>query len=132
MGAVRRRIASQLVYLATNAWLSISGTLNVRLEQFAILAKSNPAIKELTWPGTGLVFTFTGMSASIALAQVSNTSSVDLIIDGGEPRVISNVADTSISTPTGLNQGTQLSSYANVRRPVPAQSWLAMSLPMAL
>jgi hypothetical protein len=46
------------------------------------------------------------MSASIALAQVSNTSSVDLIIDRGEPRVISNVADTSISTPTGLNQGT--------------------------
>lgn len=35
---------------------------------------------------------------------MSGTNSVDLSIDGGEPTVISNVAGTSISTPSGLSQ----------------------------
>ncbi|OKL62241.1 hypothetical protein UA08_02350 [Talaromyces atroroseus] len=69
------------------------------------LGRVNPATNELTWPGTGLSFTFTGTSAVINLAEVSGTNSVDLIVDGGEPTVISNVAGTSISTPAGLSQG---------------------------
>ncbi|KAJ5675946.1 hypothetical protein N7462_008843 [Penicillium macrosclerotiorum] len=70
------------------------------------LGRVNPATKELTWPGTGVAFTFTGTSASIALSSVTGTNSVDLIIDGGAPTVISNVTGTSISTPAGLSQGT--------------------------
>ena len=69
------------------------------------LGRVHPAAKALTWPGTGVSFTFTGTSATIGLASVQGANSVDLFIDGGEPIVISNVADTSISTPTGLTKG---------------------------
>lgn len=69
------------------------------------LGRVNPATNELTWPSTGVSFAFTGTSATIGLAEVNGTNSVDLIIDGGEPTVISNVAGTSISTPAGLSQG---------------------------
>ncbi|OBT90718.1 hypothetical protein VE02_00630 [Pseudogymnoascus sp. 03VT05] len=72
---------------------------------FRFLGRVNPATKELTWPGTGISFTFTGSSASIQLTSVTGANSVDLIIDGGEPTVISNVAGTSISTPAGLSNG---------------------------
>lgn len=72
---------------------------------FRFLGRVNPATKELTWPGTGVSFTFTGSSASIQLTSVTGTNSVDLIIDGGKPTVISNVAGTSISTPAGLSNG---------------------------
>lgn len=70
------------------------------------LGRVNPATKELTWPGTGISFTFTGSSATIGLSSVTGTNSADLIIDGGAPIVISNVAGTSISTPAGLAYGT--------------------------
>jgi lysophospholipase L1-like esterase len=52
-----------------------------------------------------LSFTFTGTSASISFTEVTGTNSVDLIIDGNEPTVISNVAETSVTTPSGLSQG---------------------------
>lgn len=68
------------------------------------LGRVNPATKELTWPGTGVSFTFTGTSATISLGAVSGTSSFSLRIDGGEPTIISNVAGKSIST-SGLSQG---------------------------
>jgi lysophospholipase L1-like esterase len=50
-------------------------------------------------------FTFTGTLANIGLTRVGGTNSADLIIDGGEPTVISNVAGTNISTPR-LSHGT--------------------------
>lgn len=65
----------------------------------------NPATKELTWPSTGVAFTFTGTSASININAVSGASSVDLYIDGGDPIIIPNVNGTSINTPK-LPQGT--------------------------
>jgi hypothetical protein len=65
----------------------------------------HPATNELSWPGTGIAFTFTGTSATIGLSSVSGTNSVDMAIDGGAPTVISNVAGTSITTPSGLAQG---------------------------
>ncbi|QKX57575.1 uncharacterized protein TRUGW13939_04693 [Talaromyces rugulosus] len=69
------------------------------------LGRVNPATSELTWPGTGVAFTFTGTSATIRLAEVNGSNSVDLIIDGGEPTVISNVTGSSITTPSGLAPG---------------------------
>ena len=70
------------------------------------LGRVNPATKELTWPGTGVAFSFTGTSATIGFTSVTGTNSVDLIIDGGTPIVVSNVAGSSISTPSGLPRGT--------------------------
>lgn len=64
------------------------------------LGRVNPATKELTWPGTGVSFTFTGTSASIGIASVNGANSVDLFIDDKLPRVISNVAGKSIVTGT--------------------------------
>lgn len=69
------------------------------------LGRVNPATNELTWPGTGLSFTFTGSSAVIEFEEVNGTNSVELTIDGGEPTVISNVNGAYISTPTGLTRG---------------------------
>lgn len=40
--------------------------------------------------------------------SVTGNNSVDLFIDGGEPILISNVKGTSISTPTGLSDGTHV------------------------
>lgn len=72
---------------------------------FQFLGRVNPATRELSWPGSGLGFTFEGTSASIALTSVTGTNSVDVFIDGGDPIVISNVEGTSISTPSGLSSG---------------------------
>lgn len=70
------------------------------------LGRVNPATKELSWPGTGVAFAFTGTSATIGLVSVSGNNSVELVVDGGAPTVISNVAGTGISTPANLSQGT--------------------------
>lgn len=53
-----------------------------------------------------MAFTFTGTSATIKLASVSGSNSVDLFVDGGAPTVISSVSGTSISTPSGQPLGT--------------------------
>jgi lysophospholipase L1-like esterase len=63
------------------------------------VGRVNPATKELSWPGTGVEFTFTGTWADIGLTHVGGTNSADLFIDGGEPIVISNVVGTNITTP---------------------------------
>ncbi len=69
------------------------------------VGRVNPATKELSWPGSGILFTFTGTSVTIGIASVSGTNSVDLVVDGGAPVVISSFG-LSISTPAGLSQGT--------------------------
>lgn len=71
------------------------------------LGRVNPATKELTWPGSGVSFAFTGTSATIHLASVSGSNSVDLVVDGRAPIVIkSSALHTNISTPAGLSRGT--------------------------
>ncbi|KAH7143430.1 SGNH hydrolase-type esterase domain-containing protein [Dactylonectria macrodidyma] len=72
---------------------------------YRFVGRVNPATKELTWPSTGVAFTFKGRTASISIDNVIGASSADLIIDGGEPILISNVNGTSISTPE-LSKGT--------------------------
>jgi lysophospholipase L1-like esterase len=69
------------------------------------LGRVNTATKELSWPSTGVAFTFEGTFASIAVTQITGSNSVDLFIDNNNPVVISNVAGSSISTPSGLSWG---------------------------
>lgn len=84
------------------------------------LGRVNPATKELSWPGTGVSFAFTGTSASIGIASVSGTNSADLIIDGGDPILISEfAANGNISTPAGLRNGKHIVTLR--RRSEPAQ-----------
>ncbi|KAK0126810.1 hypothetical protein ONS95_008389 [Cadophora gregata] len=71
----------------------------VEATSYRFVGRVNPKTKELTWPSTGVAFTFTGTAASININSVSGNSSVDLYIDGKEPIVIPNVNGTSISTP---------------------------------
>ncbi|KAF1834531.1 endoglucanase E precursor [Decorospora gaudefroyi] len=68
------------------------------------LGRVNPATRQLTWPGTGVSFTFTGSSANIDVESVSGDNSADLIIDG-KTTVIPSIDATSISTPSDLRHG---------------------------
>lgn len=90
-----------MVYIA-----SVISTLAVlgQVQAVRYLGRVNPATKELTWPGTGVAFTFTGTKATISLGTVSGTSSYSLWVDGKEPTIITNVASRTIST-SGLPQG---------------------------
>lgn len=72
---------------------------------YRFLGRVNPATKELTWPGTGVSFTFKGTSATINLAKIVGDNSFDLVIDGKAPTVIGKVNSTTISTPK-LAKGT--------------------------
>lgn len=72
---------------------------------YRFLGRVNPSTKELTWPGTGVSFTFRGTSATISLANIVGDNSFDLVIDGKAPTVIGKVSSTSITTPK-LAQGT--------------------------
>jgi lysophospholipase L1-like esterase len=65
----------------------------------------NPATKELTWPGTGVSFAFTGTSATIGIASTVGENSADLIIDGGAPILVSDFPTTGVTTPAGLSHG---------------------------
>jgi lysophospholipase L1-like esterase len=72
---------------------------------YRFLGRVNPTTKELTWPGTGVSFTFTGTSATISLANIVDDNSFDLVVDGGASTVIGKVSNTTISTPK-LAKGT--------------------------
>ena len=90
-----------------NRFTSLLATLAVlgRVQGLRFLGRVNPTTRELTWPGTGVSFTFEGTSATIGFTAVSGANSLALSIDGSTPTVISNVAGTSISTPNGLPEG---------------------------
>lgn len=68
-------------------------------EPIRFLGRVNPATRELTWPSSGLAFTFTGTSASIDVERTTGQNSVELTVDG-EPLVILAVdAGKPIETP---------------------------------
>ncbi|KAL2289894.1 hypothetical protein FJTKL_01177 [Diaporthe vaccinii] len=69
------------------------------------LGRVNPATRELSWSGTGLTFSFTGSSASVAVASSWGTNSVEMVIDDGTPLVLDSVNGTSIATPAALADG---------------------------
>lgn len=68
------------------------------------LGRVNPDTRQLTWPGTGVSFTFTGSSATIQLSALTGTNSAQLSIDGVKT-VIDSVNGTSITTPSNLRHG---------------------------
>lgn len=82
------------------AFLAVHGAQGVRL-----LGRVNPETKELSWPGTGVSFVFSGSSANIEVASVWGANSVELTVDG-VATVISNVSGASISTAPELANGT--------------------------
>ena len=59
----------------------------------------DPATKRLTWPATGITFSFTGTSASVPITDISGTNAIAVIVDGVTTS-IDNVDGTSISTGT--------------------------------
>lgn len=69
------------------------------------LGRVNPATKELSWSGTGLTFSFTGSSASVAVASTWGSNSIEMVIDNGTPLVFDSVNGTSIATPAALADG---------------------------
>ena len=69
------------------------------------LGRVNPATRELSWSGTGLTFSFTGSSASVAVASTWGTNSIEMVIDNGTPLVFDSVNGTSIDTPAALADG---------------------------
>lgn len=69
------------------------------------LGRVNPATRELSWSGTGLTFSFTGSSASVAVASTWGSNSIEMVIDNGTPLVFDSVNGTSIATPAALADG---------------------------
>lgn len=63
------------------------------------LGRVNPATRELTWPSSGLSFTFTGTEASIEIESTTGENSVELTVDG-EPTIILDVDGSTIFTPS--------------------------------
>lgn len=62
------------------------------------LGRVNPATRELTWPSTGVSFTFTGTEASIGIEGTTGANSVELTVDG-EVSVVLDVDGSPIAIP---------------------------------
>jgi lysophospholipase L1-like esterase len=70
---------------------------------FRYLGRVNPATKELTWPASGITFTFTGTSASVPITSITGANAIIVSVDG-VVKTIDNVTGSSITTGT-LSQG---------------------------
>lgn len=81
------------------------------------IGRVNPATRELSWSGTGLSFSFTGSSASVAVASSWGTNSIEMVIDNGTPIVFDSVNGTSIDTPSALADGSHTVSIRKRSEP---------------
>lgn len=93
---------SIVMKLTISPFVLLAAIDHVTAERF--LGRVDPDTRELTWPGTGVSFTFTGSSASIDIEAITGANSAELTIDG-VATVISDVKGTSITTPAGLRNG---------------------------
>lgn len=64
---------------------------------YRYLGRVNPATKRLTWPASGISFSFTGTSASVPVTSSSGTNAILVTVDG-VPTALDNFNGTSIST----------------------------------
>lgn len=64
---------------------------------YRYLGRVNPATKRLTWPASGISFSFTGTSASVPVTSSSGTNAILITVDG-VPTAFDNFNGTSIST----------------------------------
>ncbi|KAH7395313.1 hypothetical protein DE146DRAFT_697529 [Phaeosphaeria sp. MPI-PUGE-AT-0046c] len=102
--------------IGITAWLPLLAAFET-VHAIRYLGRVNPATKELTWSATGVSFTFSGTSASIGLEALSGSNSAELIVDG-KSTYISNVAGTSISTPSGLTNGSHTVEFRKSSEPL--------------
>lgn len=66
---------------------------------YRYLGRVDPATKRLTWPATGIAFSFTGTSASVPITSISGANAIVVVVDG-VATATDNVNGTSISTGT--------------------------------
>ena len=85
-----------------SAVLALMG-LAAAQSEVRVLGRVNPETRELTWPATGVSFSFTGTSATIGIESIQGPCSAELVVDG-EATVIENV-EGDISRPEGLPEG---------------------------
>lgn len=78
-------------------------TTAVCAESYRFLGRVNPATRELTWPATGIVVSFTGTSASIPITSQWGDVSIEMVVDSGTPVAMNHVTGP-INTPK-LSQG---------------------------
>jgi lysophospholipase L1-like esterase len=90
---------------ATSLLLALFASSPQTVRAVRYLGRVNPSTKELTWPATGVSFTFTGTSARIGLTNFNGNSSVQMVIDGGDPIINTNIRGDMV-TPSGLKNGT--------------------------
>ncbi|KFA62437.1 hypothetical protein S40285_06092 [Stachybotrys chlorohalonatus IBT 40285] len=96
-----------LSFLASAAAAAAVSGIQARneTENFRFVGRVNPETRELTWPSTGVAFSFTGTTASVLIDSFWGAASVNIYIDGNpEAVVVPSVSAPSIDIPT-LPQG---------------------------
>lgn len=101
--ALPHTTTSSLLKLPRNASATCNPTNATSGNYYRYLGRVDPSTKKLTWPATGITFTFTGTSASVPITSISGTNAIVVIVDG-VAAAIDDVSGSSISTGT-LAQG---------------------------
>ena len=97
--ALPRTTTSSVVKRVDNSTATCSPVNGTSGDSYRYLGRVDPASKKLTWPATGITFTFKGTSASVPITAISGTNAVVIIVDGIET-AIDSVEGTEFSTGT--------------------------------